>query len=246
MQLKSFTLNWLFAKQKSTDRDSKADNVCVRAEQLKGKKGQSSFKNLFKCFEDAEEPVIINPNAQNLIKPISTSAECNREDSRIRDWLLDSARYTSPPATPHGDPSQKDSAASEAALSKATTLSFPYPCPEDPGKEDALPVLAKLIGQAPQPAKPREQEHEVLFSRRGAPPPAEAAGSRARLEQPPARGETARSGAAATAATAPKTEEAPGGIGGWQRGWWPESLGSLVLSPVACTQSRRPPAPSSP
>jgi hypothetical protein len=252
MQLKLPHFSWLFKKQKTADDNQKANTICDNADQRNRKERQSSFKKLIRCLEDAEEPVTIKSNPQSHIKPISVDTGCIREDSRIRDWLLDSARFNTPPATPHVDPSQKDSAASEAAFSKATTASNRCPCPED--KQEPRPVLAKLIGHAPQPPKPqeREHEHEVLFSRRAAAPPAKAADSRARPERPPAavgaaagadaaRGDAAHSGARAAETAAPVS---PGG--GWERGWWPESLGVLVSSPVACTQARRSPMPAAP
>lgn len=253
MQLKFRPFSWLFKKQKTADDYQRADKSCGDLEQRGRKKGQSSFKKLIKCLEDVEEPVTLKANAQDLIRPIPVDNGCFREDSRIRDWLLDSARFATPPATPHGDPSQQNSAASEAAFSKATTASQPCPCPDD--REEPRPVLAKHVGQAAQPPKPREQEHEVLFSRRAAPPPGNAAGSRPRSDIPPAAvgdaaatalGDMAPRGAAATAATTPPKAKAPGE--GWERWLWPESLslGLLASSPAACTQARRFPAPTSP
>jgi hypothetical protein len=247
MHLKLSTFLWWIKKQNKADGNKKADKSCDNGEQCDKKKGQSSFKKFIRCLEDTEEPVAINANVQNLIKPVSVDTGCIREDSRIRDWLLDSARFATPPATPHGDPSQKDSAASEAAFSKATTASHPQ-YPED--KQEPHPVLAKLIRQAPQPTK-REQEHEVLFSRRATPSPAKAAGPRPRPDRAPASvgdaaalGEAERRGAAATTEVTPAKPNAAGE--GWERRWWSESLGLLMSSPVTCTQARRSPASTYP
>lgn len=249
MQMKIFSFARLFQKQQASDESHRTDNGEDNKEQRDKKRRRFSLKKIIRCLEDAEDPVIMNTNAQNLIKPNTAPNACTREDSRIRDWLLDSARYATPPATPHCDPSQKDSAASE--FSKATTTaSQPNPCSEPkevavgPGvlqgapfedQEEARPVLAKLIGSAatPQPKIAKEHEHEVLFSRRTAPSRAKPSGSRARPAWPPttARDDVGRSGAAVTSdmlLSPPRAAEQPraaasgdGGPGeGWtDRGW---------------------------
>ena len=226
----------------------------------------SITRKLRKCFAASKDTSVseILPRPLSGPSKLESTNSARHEDpqtARIREWVLDSARYSTPPST-HRDGSHKDENTSETERSKATTSSFPG-LPGKEIEESVLrPKIAKDIPTATsfvRPVKTKNSSENVQFSRRSRTPNpvpnAAVSAIRPEMEQPlqpePNPEQECNYPAAMSNAVQPdnfgevlKTEGelGSGSVGDGVRFGisWATPIGSL-FAPILCTQNRRVP-----
>ena len=164
-------LSWIrsiqSAKQTPDDNVPKFDQT-----QTKPKANSTFFKKLRKCFSETEESSLIagmsaacmGPNKLAATgAPNTISKHDDPQNIRIREWVMESSRYLSPPTTPHRDGSHKDEVTCETERSKATTSSLPG---KEIEHEATRPRLAKEMTISGRHPRNKILGEEVQFSRR--------------------------------------------------------------------------------
>jgi hypothetical protein len=237
----------------------------------KSARTNSITRKLRKCFA-ASKDTSVSENLPRPFAPLSGPSKVESTNStrhedpqtaRIREWVLDSARYSTPPHTPHRDGSHKDENTSETERSKATTSSFPGLPGKEIAEESVLrPKIAKDITTATsivRPVKTKNSGENVQFSRRSRTPNpvsnAAVSATRPETEQPlqpePSPEQECNYPAVMSNAVKPdnfgevlKTEKelGSGSVGDGVRFGisWAAPIGSL-FAPILCTQNRRVP-----
>ena len=219
-------------------------------------KDLSFFGKFRKCFANVDEKEVLDVagNSSSAAFRDLKFRTCPRNDedpttSRVRDWVMESARHLVPPTTPCVEGSQRDEAFCESERSKAATSTQPL---EDGDPATNRPVLAKYvlpITHTCRSSKIRGSSEEVQFSRRSQPSSVPSPSARSMwtgATTPTARRESAPdpkpSIAAPPAGPEPTASgaDAPGDSAAFRGFSWASPLGSLSV-PIVCTRSRHAP-----